>query len=115
MRRSPRGLPRGGLLRWSSVLALVLVLPAASCRESANARARKAATRAREQASTRESEAVQRATTPQDPHRILYHAPDDLSDTSARLTNAPIVGIEKVPRPTEPAAHSGSPRVKAPR
>jgi hypothetical protein len=38
---------------------------------------------------------------PQDPHRILYHAPTALSDTSARLTNARIVGIEKVPQPAE--------------
>ena len=97
------------------MLALVLALPVASCRESANDRAREAAARARAAASTRESETVQRAMSPQDPHRIVYHAPTDLSDTNARLTNAPIVGIEKVPEPTEPAVHSGPPPVKPPR
>lgn len=100
---------------WASVLAFVLAVRASSCRESASDRARKAAARSREEASARESETVRRAATPQDPHRILYHAPTDLSDTNARLTNAPIVGIEKVPQPTEPAAHSGPPPVKPPR
>jgi hypothetical protein len=113
-RRLHRG-ARHGLVSWTSVLVLVLMLSVTSCRESANDRARKAASRAREQASIRESETVHRVTTPQDPHRILYHAPTDLSDTNARLTNAPIVGIEKVPEPTEPAVHSGAPPVKPPR
>src|SRR3569623_1463500 len=89
--------------------SILLLLEVFSCKESANDRARKAALRARAEASTRESEVVQRVTTPQDPHRIVYHAPDDLSDTSARLTNAPIVGIEKKPQPTEPSVHSGPP------
>ena len=115
MRRSLHGLRCGRLAPWSGVLALLLVLPTISCSESANDRARRAAARARAEASTRESETVRRVTTPQDPHRILYHAPDDLSDSSARLTNAPIVGIEKVPQPTEPTAHSGPPPVKPPR
>jgi hypothetical protein len=114
-RHSLHGLPRRWPARWSGVLALVLVLPTTSCSESANDRARRADSRARTQASTRESETVRRVTTPQDPHRILYHAPDDLSDSNARLTNAPIVGIAKVPQPTEPAVHSGSPPVKPPR
>ncbi len=80
---------------------LLLLLAASSCTESANDRARKAESRARAEASTRESEVVQRVTTPQDPHRLIYHAPTDLSDTTARLTNAPIAGIEKVPQPAE--------------
>ena len=88
-------------------LSVLLLLAVFSCRESANDRARKANLRARAEASTRESEVVRRVTAPQDPHRLVYHAPTDLSDTSARLTNAPIVGIEKMPQPTEPAVHSG--------
>ena len=96
-------------------LSVLLLLAVVSCRESATDRARKATLRARAEASTRESEVVQRVTSPQDPHRLVYHAPDDLSDTSARLTNAPIVGIERMPQPTEPAVHSGSPPEKKPR
>jgi hypothetical protein len=96
-------------------LSVLLLLAVVSCRESATDRARKATLRARAEASTRESEVVQRVTSPQDPHRLVYHAPDDLSDTSARLTNAPIVGIEKMPQPTEPAVHSGPPPEKKPR
>ena len=96
-------------------LSVLLLLAVVSCRESATDRARKATLRARAEASTRESEIVQRVTSPQDPHRLVYHAPDDLSDTSARLTNAPIVGIEKMPQPTEPAVHSGPPPEKKPR
>jgi hypothetical protein len=115
MRRSLHGPSRRWLAEWSGVLALVLVLLTTSCSESANDRARNAASRARAQASTRESETVQRVTTPQDSHRILYHSPDDLSDTNARLTNAPIVGIAKAPQPTEPVVHSGPPPVKPPR
>lgn len=92
--------------------ACALVLAASACVQSEQDRERTAALRAREEASTRESETVQRVTTPQDPHRILYHAPTDLSDTNARLTNAAIVGIEKVPRPTEPSVRSGPPPVK---
>jgi hypothetical protein len=87
------------LVTWPG--AFLLLLAALSCTESANDRARKAELRARAEASTRESEVVQRAISPQDPHRILYHAPTDLSDTSARLTDARIVGIEKVPQPAE--------------
>jgi hypothetical protein len=98
---------------WPSVL--VMVLAASSCMESANERAQEAASRARTQASTRESETVQRASTPGDPHRILYHAPTDLSETSARATNAAIVGIQHQPQPTEQSADSGSGRVKPPR
>jgi len=112
MRRERRRRPGRGLAVWSCALALVLA--AASCMESANDRARRAAARARDQASIRESEEVRRVTTPQDPHRILYHAPTDLSDTNARLTNAAIVGIDKVPEPTEPSAHSAPPPVKPP-
>jgi hypothetical protein len=97
---------------WPSVLVLGL---AASCSESANDRAREAASRAREAASTRESETVQRASTPGDPHRILYHAPTDLSDSSERATNAAIVGIQQVPKPPQPPAHAGSPPAKPPR
>jgi hypothetical protein len=115
MRRNLHGLRCDRLAPWSGVLALVLVLPTISCSESASDRARKAAARVHTEASTRESETVRRVTTPQDPHRILYHAPDDLSDSSARLTNAAIVGLEKVPQPTEPAVHSGPPPVKPPR
>jgi hypothetical protein len=95
--------------------ALVLLLAASSCSESADDRARHAALRVRTQASTRESETVQRATTPQDAHRILYHAPTDLSDTSARLTNAPIAGIEKTSQPMKPTGHSDSPPARPPR
>jgi hypothetical protein len=98
---------------WPSVM--VLVLAASSCSESANDRAREAASRAREAASTRESETVQRAATPGDPHRILYHAPTDLSDSSARATNAAIVGIQQVPKPAQPPAHAASPPAKPPR
>jgi hypothetical protein len=115
MRRSVHRESRRWPMVWAGVLAVAFVLPLTSCRESANDRARKAASRAREQASTRESETVRRVTTSQDPHRIVYHAPDDLSDTNARLTNAAIVGIEKVPEPTEPSVHSGPPPVKPPR
>jgi hypothetical protein len=97
---------------WPSVM--VLVLAASSCSESANDRAREAASRAREAASTRESETVQRAATPGDPHRILYHAPTDLSDSSARATNAAIVGIQQVPKRGQPP-HAGSPPAKPPR
>jgi hypothetical protein len=97
---------------WPSVLLLLLAVSVSSCRESANDRARKATLRARAEASTRESEVVRRVTTPEDPHRLVYHAPTDLSATSARLTNAPIVGIEKVPQPTEPSVHSGPPPAK---
>jgi hypothetical protein len=91
------------------------ILEMASCAQSADDRARKAGLRAREQSSTRESETVRRAMSPHDPHRLLYHAPDDLSDSSARETRAAIVGIEKVPQPTKPAVHSGSPPLKPPR
>jgi len=87
---------------WPGVLLLLLGVSVSSCRESAYDRARKAESRARTEASTRESEVVQRVMTPQDPHRLVYHAPTDLSDTNARLTNAPIAGIEKVPQPVEP-------------
>lgn len=92
--------------------ALVLVLAASACTESASDRARKEAARARGEASTRESETVQRASTPGDSHRILYHAPTDLSATNARATNAPIVGIQQEPQPTESSAHAGPPPVK---
>ena len=93
-------------------LSVLLLLAVLSCRESATDRARKATLRASAEASTRESEVVQRVTTPQDPHRLVYHAPTDLSDTSARLSNAPIVGTERKPQPTEPAVHSGPSREK---
>ena len=94
----------------SSGAALVLV--AASCAQSANDRARKAELRAREEASVRASETVQHAAAPQDPHRLLYHAPDDLSIASARRTGAMIVGIDTLPQPTEPSVHSGAPPEK---
>ena len=93
----------------------MLLLAASSCSESADDRARHAAMRVRTQASTRESETVQRVTTPPDAHRILYHAPTDLSDTSARLTNAPIAGIEKTSQPKKPSEHSNAPSAKPPR
>jgi hypothetical protein len=94
---------------------LVLLLATSSCRESADDRARHAALRVRTEASTRESETVQRVTTPQDARRILYHAPTDLSATNARLTNAPIAGIEKTSQPIQPTEHSGSSPAKPPR
>jgi hypothetical protein len=97
----------------SSAFALVVV--ASACSQSASDRARKAALRARDEASARESETVQRLATPQDPHRILYHAPTDLSYANAQRTGAAIVGIDKVPQPTEPPVHSGAPPVKPPR
>jgi len=99
----------------SRACACALMLAAVACVQSEHDREQKAALRVREQAATRESEPVQRVTTPPDPHRILYHAPTDLSDTNARMTNAAIVGIEKMPKPTEPAKHSEPPPVKPPR
>ena len=90
------------------------MLATAACVQSEHDRERSAALRVREQAITRESETFARVTTPQDPHRVLYHPPTDLSDTNARLTNAAIVGIAKVPQPTEPSVHSGPPPVKPP-
>jgi ABC-type Fe3+-hydroxamate transport system substrate-binding protein len=89
-----------------------LMVAAAGCTQSAGERARKTAAREREEASTRESEMVRRVSTPQDPHRILYEAPDGLSDSNAIRTNATIVGVNKVPQPTEPAVQSGPPPVK---
>jgi len=100
--------------RSTAACACALMLAAAACVQSERDRERKAALRVREQATTRQSETVERVRTPQDPHRILYHAPTDLSDTNARATNAAIVGIEKVPQPTEPSVHSGQPPVKPP-
>lgn len=94
--------------------ACVLLFAAAACVQSEGDRERKAALRVREQASTRASETVERVSTPQDPHRILYHPPTDLSDTNARLTNAAIVGIAKAPQPTEPTVQSAPPPVKPP-
>ncbi len=98
---------------WPSVL--VMVLAASSCRESAHERAQKAALRARAEAGTRESETVQRASTPGDAQRILYHAPTDLSETNARATNAAIVGIQQVQQPAESSADTGPRRGKPPR
>jgi hypothetical protein len=95
--------------------ALALMLAASSCAQSAEERAHKATIRTRDEVSTRESETVRRVSTPPDPPRIIYHAPDDLSDSSARMTNATIVGIEKAPQPAEPQVHSGPPPVKPPR
>jgi hypothetical protein len=92
-----------------------MILAASSCRESADDRSREMASRVREHASTRESETVQRASTPGDPHRILYHAPTDLSETSARATNAAIVGIRQAPEPAQRPADSSASRVKPPR
>jgi hypothetical protein len=90
------------------------MLFASACSQSADDRAQRAERRVRSLASTRESETVKRVTAPDDPHRLVYHAPDDLSDSSARRTNATIVGLTKVPQPTEPAVHSGPPPVKPP-
>ena len=100
------------LARWSFALALIAV--AASCAQSAEDRAQRAALRVKEQATTRESEEVRRLATPQIPQRILYHAPTDLSDSNAVKMNATIVGENRVPQPTEPAVHSGAPPEKLP-
>ncbi len=106
-------------MRPSTRLAFALMTMAslatlASCEQSADDRSRRAGIRVKEEASTRESETVQRLTTPQDPHRILYHAPNDLSDSNAIRTNATLVGENRVPQPTEPSVHSGAPPEKPP-
>ena len=97
---------------WFRALALMLV--ASSCVQSADDRARAASLRARDEASTRESEVVKRVSTPPDPHRILYHATTDLSDSNARRTGATIVGLEQVPPRAEPLTHLDSAPVKQP-
>jgi hypothetical protein len=92
--------------------ALALTIAAAACAQSADSRERNAAQRARDEASTRASETVRRASTPQVPNRLLYDAPTSLSDSNARRTRATIVGLDKLPQPTEPATQSGPPPVK---
>jgi Flp pilus assembly protein TadB len=92
--------------------AVVLMVAAAACAQSADSRARSAARRERNEASIRASETVQRAATPQVPNRILYDAPTSLSDSNARRTGAAIVGLDKQPQPMEPAVHSASPSEK---
>jgi triphosphoribosyl-dephospho-CoA synthetase len=98
---------------WASVVVLALI--ASACGESANERAHEAALRVRAQAGTRESESVPRASTPADAHRILYHAPTDLSETSARATNAAIYGLQQLPPSAKSSADAGAPRVAPPR
>jgi Tfp pilus assembly protein PilX len=98
---------------WASLV--VMALTASACRESANERAHAAALRVRAEAGTRESETVQRASTPADAHRILYHAPTDLSETSARATNAAIYGLQQLPPSAKSSADAGAPRVAPPR
>jgi hypothetical protein len=92
--------------------ALVLLVAVSACAQSAESRERTAARRAREEASTRASETVRRASTPQLPDRLIYDKPTSLSDSNARRTGATIVGVDTLPQPTEPAVHSGSPPVK---
>jgi Flp pilus assembly protein TadB len=92
--------------------ALALMVAAAACTQSAESRERTAARRARDEASTRESETVRRASTPHVPNRLIYDAPTSLSDSNARRTGATIVGVEKELQPTEPSVHSGPPPVK---
>jgi len=104
---------RRRLVAWPCALALMLA--ASACAQSEDDRARAAALRAREEASTRESEVVARVSTPRDPHRILYHAPTDLSDTSAKRTGATIEGLAKAPQATKPAPRGGSPPPTPPR
>jgi hypothetical protein len=92
--------------------AFAFLIAAAACAQSADSRERTAAQRARDQASTRASEIVQRAATPRVPNRLLYDAPTSLSDSNARRTGATIVGVNKLPQPTEPSTHSGPPPVR---
>jgi hypothetical protein len=94
--------------------ALVLMVAAASCAQSAESRDRTAARREREEASTRASETVRRAATPQAPDRLIYDKPTSLSDSNARRTGAMIMGVDTLPQPTEPAVHSGAPPEKPP-
>jgi hypothetical protein len=92
--------------------ALLLTVAAVSCDQSAASRERTATRREREEASTRASETVRRAATPQLPNRIIYDPPTSLSDSNARRTGAMIMGVDTLPQPTEPAVHSGAPPEK---
>ncbi|MDB4911473.1 MAG: hypothetical protein JWO39_2296 [Gemmatimonadetes bacterium] len=101
---------RRKLVAYAGAVALTIAL--AGCAQSAESRQRTAVRRERDEASTRASETVQRLATPQAPNRLIYDKPTSLSDSNARLTKATIVGVDKLPQPTEPATQSGPPPVK---